>query len=119
MTGMPTGAQSYIHCALASGMWAQPWLRKAGLNSEPGPSAESGSQLASWMDSPVRVKNVAHCTVVSGYQYCEPFGQGDFMTWGWSFHRTFIGPKSVPKSVTPRMPVVVGLSMTTWPFWKA
>src|SRR5436190_8570385 len=98
MTCIPIGAQSYIHCAFASGMWTQPWLRYAGLFCEPGPRAESSSQDASWIDSPVLVKNVAHCTMVSGYQYGEPFGHGDCILCGWSFHSTFIGPKSVPKS---------------------
>ena len=44
----------------------QPWLRVPELYCEPGPSCESDSQYASWIDSPVFVKKVAHYTTVSG-----------------------------------------------------
>src|SRR6266567_1134890 len=111
---MPTAAQSYIHCARAAGRWMQPWLCRPCVNCEPGPRVESGCQAASWNASPVLVKNVVHWTTVSGYQCGEPLGQGDWNFQGWSLCRTFIGPKSVPKSPTPLIPVVTALSMTTF-----
>src|SRR5215472_12386521 len=101
MTGMPTNDQLYIHSASLKGRWMQPWLRVDRLYWEPGPSRESGSQAASWIDSPVLVKNVAYWTTVSGYQYCEPLGHGECMVQGWDRHSTFMGPKSVPKSPVP------------------
>src|SRR6266516_4138570 len=110
---MPTSAQLNIHCASPYGTWMQPWLRVDRLNCDPGPSCESGSQAASWMDSPVFVKNVVHWTTVSGYQYCEPFGHGECIVQGCDFHSTRSGPKSVPKSPWPQMPVVTAVSITT------
>src|SRR5258708_4621699 len=92
----------------------QPWLCRPCVNCEPGPRVESGCQAASWNASPVLVKNVVHWTTVSGYQCGELLGQGDWNFQGWSLCRTFIGPKSVPKSPTPRIPVVTALSMTTF-----
>src|SRR5258708_35008761 len=115
MTGMPTSAQLYIHVASPKGTWMQPWLRVDRLYCEPGPSTESDSQAASWIDSPVLVKNVAYWTTVSGYQYWDPLGHGDCIFHGWSLCNTFIGPKSVPKSPTPQMPVVTGVSITVLP----
>src|SRR5262249_25335688 len=103
----------YIHCALTAGRWMQPWLWRPCVYCEPGPSVESGCQSASWNASPVTVKNVVHWTTVSGYQCGEPFGHGDWNFHGCSLWSTFMGPKSVPKSLSPRMPVVTALSMTT------
>src|SRR5215472_14583503 len=110
---MPTAAQLYIHWALSTGRWMQPWLCRPCVYCEPGPRSESGSHVASWNASPVLVMNFVHCTTVSGYQCGEPFGQGDWNFQGWSLWRIFIGPKSVPKSPMPRMPVVTALSMTS------
>src|SRR5436190_22588730 len=67
-TGVPTPAQAYTQPARACGTWMQPWLRVPSENCDPGPSVESGCQFASWMASPVTVKNVAYCTTVAGYQ---------------------------------------------------
>src|SRR5215469_15311627 len=114
ITGIPMAAQLYIHSALSAGRWMQPWLWRPCVYCEPGPSVESGCQLASWNASPVLVKNAVHCTTVSGYQCGEPLGQGDWNFQGWSLWRIFIGPKSVPKSLMPRMPVVTALSMTSF-----
>src|SRR5258708_20082920 len=110
---MPTAAHPYIHCACATGRWMHPWLCRPWVNCEPGPSVESGCQVASWNASPVLVKNVVHCTTVSGYQWGEPLGQGDWNFHGWSLWSTFMGPNSVPKSPAPLMPLVTALSMTT------
>src|SRR5215471_615620 len=94
----------------------QPWLRVERSYCDPGPSWESASQSASWIASPVFVKNVVHCTTVSGYQYGEPFGQGDCIFHGCDLRSTFIGPKSVPIGPLPQMPVVTSVSLIIWPF---
>src|SRR5262249_27344849 len=112
MPGLPAIDQLNMHSAVPNGTWMQPWLRVDRLYCEPGPRRESGSQAASWIDSPVFVKNVVHWTTVSGYQYGEPFGHGDFIVHGCERHSTFIGPKSVPKSPLPQMPVVTAVSLT-------
>src|SRR6266567_9617455 len=95
-TGVPSSAQPYIHWAWLSVMWAQPWLRVQDWYWEPGPSVESACQAASWKASPLVVKKAVHWTVVSGYQYVEPWGQGECILNGCSRLTIFMGPKSVP-----------------------